>query len=64
VGFWGTKARSLAAYRRRLCCLAAIYIATNIISQPEPLSRALIKVTRTHEHITVGKSSLEVWTSL
>ena len=60
---WGTKAKPLAAYRRRLCCLAAIYIAANVASQPEPLV-ALIKVTKKHEHITVAEPSLGIWTSL
>jgi len=50
---------------RRLCCLCAgiIYIAAIVASQSEPLGAA-IKVTKKHEHITVGEPSLEMWTSL
>jgi hypothetical protein len=33
----------------------AIYIAANVASQPELLV-ALIKVTKKHEHITVGET--------
>jgi hypothetical protein len=58
-------ARSSKCLLLRAGCLAAICIADNVASQTEPLARAnLIKVTETHEHITVGQPSLEIWTSL
>jgi hypothetical protein len=42
--------------------MAAIYMPLRR-KQPEPLG-ALIKMTKKHEHITVGEPSLGIWTSL